>query len=222
MGIGIGIGSSKSSTTTTTNASTTTTTAAGLSEAQTSPPVASAFEVIATMEAPTSATPTSAPTLAPSKAAVEGCDGIAHSDAKNDRATAIDAGSFGGSSQCAVPFSSCQGTEWVPFRLDSGTTAAWFTGMALENSVCSAEVEHRVRLTVPSNVDYDLHVYRSGSDIPYGSSTSGSGVDEEVVISLSDNAFAFDYLEYYILVESRSGSSCRPWTLEISGHQCDF
>ena len=217
IGIGIGIGSSSRSSTTS-NASTTT--AAGLSEATTSPPIASAFEVAATSTSVPTATSTSAPTSAPTRETA-GCNGVAHADAQNDRTTSIDAGFFGGSSQCrANIISSCQGTEWVPFSLYSGTTTAWFTAIAFEDSFCIADVEHRVKLTVPSGVDYDLHVYRSGSASPYDSSTNDSGVDEEVVVAGDDQDMTVDSFTYYIMVEYRSGSSCTPWTLEISGHQC--
>ncbi|CAB9521989.1 expressed unknown protein [Seminavis robusta] len=168
--------------------------------------------------APTTPLPTNAPTE-------PGCSGVPHGVAVNQRANAIVAGNYGGSTFCrASMISICKATEWIQFSKFTGTSSAWFVASAYDDSFCAADVEHKVRLEVPRGVDYDVHVYEYNSPIPHDSAMRGGedGGAREVVISakevfgdILDVAFT-----YYIHVEYKSGASCEPWVLSISGHEC--
>jgi len=148
-----------------------------------------------------------------------GCDGIPFGDSYNDRATAISAGSFGGSNVCGL---FCGSTNWVLFNTYTGNSNAWFQAAAYEDSLCVADLEHRLKLTVPPGVNYNLHVYKGNSMVPQDSSFSGgdTGVVEEVIVTNADVPFSDESFVYTIEVEYVSGESCEPWTLDFFGHTC--
>ena len=222
LGIGIGIGIGYASRSCTSHEPTTT--VSGLPEAASPPPLPAAFEVLnAATLAPSIPVVdlTPLPTLAPN-GDILGCNGVAHSETHNDRATAIDAGWYGGSASCAGFLMFCEPSDWKPFNVYTGTSSAWFKATAYEDSLCLADIEHRVKLTVPSRVEYALRVYKSGSSLPYDSSIGSDDLtNQELTIANGEVSLSDESFSYFIQVEYLSGSSdCTPWTLEISGHQC--
>jgi hypothetical protein len=89
----------------------------------------------------------------------------------------------------------------------------------VEDSTCSATIRHRLQLTVPAGVNYNLYVYRSCGTV-VASSTGGTGVDEAVTIEQSDSGGSDDDFTYFVEVRYISGRSCTDWTMEFFGHDC--
>jgi hypothetical protein len=89
----------------------------------------------------------------------------------------------------------------------------------VEDSACSASIEHRIDLVVPDGVDYDLYVYKSCGGTPVVS-RGITGADESVTISTADSFASDDDFNYYIEVRYYSGRSCVPWSLRLFGRDC--
>jgi hypothetical protein len=108
---------------------------------------------------------------------------------------------------------------WVEFTNRTGRTERWFRARATEGSTCSADIQHRIRLLSPPDTDYDLYVYIA-CGVLWGNSNNGPGIVDEVTISRSDDGFADDSFDYWVLVKYYSGASCAVWRLEFIGHGC--
>ena len=126
-------------------------------------------------------------------------------------------GAYDGDRSCG--FTCGSNTSWNLFGTRTGNTSAWFRGRVREDSTCSANIEHQIRLQVPDGVDYDLFVYRDCGS-PYDSSLGLSGVDETVTVSSGDSFASDDDFDYWVEVRFYSGSSCSQWTLSFYGHDC--
>jgi hypothetical protein len=131
-----------------------------------------------------------------------------------------DAGQYDGDLNCGF---GCPGnTSWDNFETFTGTSDRWFQGRVYEDSDCNTSIQHRVRLAVPSGVDYDLYVYRGGTcGTLAGSSTNrGTGTDESVTFTDADDYFSDDSFDYFVHVRWVSGASCTAYSLYFDGHNC--
>lgn len=108
---------------------------------------------------------------------------------------------------------------WTVFATHSGRNSSWFRGKVVEESNCSSQIEHRIHLTVPSGIDYDLYVYKSCGTVA-ASSTRGPGQNEEVIISAPDSGGRDDSFDYYVEVRYYNGHSCEPFTIRFYKHVC--
>jgi hypothetical protein len=126
-------------------------------------------------------------------------------------------GTYDGDRSCGFV---CGGnTSWNLFATRTGLTSAWFAATVREDSDCPADIEHRIRLTVPPGTDYDLYVYRPCGTL-IASSRAGTGAADSVVVSEGESSGSDDTFTYYVEVRHFSGSSCTPWTLSFDGHNC--
>ena len=105
-------------------------------------------------------------------------------------------------------------------RVFTGTSSGWFRGRVREDSLCTASVEHQVRLEVPAGVDYDLYLHKGSCGSRPSSSVGGAGADETLTVSEGDSFGSDDDFGYYVEVRYVSGASCAPWTLRFYGHDC--
>jgi hypothetical protein len=127
-------------------------------------------------------------------------------------ATAENLGSHCGDSKCNF---ACPAQPWNTAVTRTGVTSAWFRATNRECSSCCANFSHRIRLSVPEDVDYDLFVYTSCGGRLLGSSESIFG-DEEVIVTGEDNCIGGDDdFSYRVEVRYRLGASCEPWTLTL-------
>lgn len=110
-------------------------------------------------------------------------------------------------------------TGWDTFATNSGNASGWFRAHAREDSDCATDIEHRIQLTVPPGVDYDLHAWRNCTS-PVASSTSGPGMPEQVIVFDAENNGSDDSFDYWVEVRYVSGASCANWTLTFAGHDC--
>jgi hypothetical protein len=132
--------------------------------------------------------------------------------------TAMDMGSKAADSQCGV-FCTVN-TAWTQFNSTSGRGEAFFRARALDAlGVCSEDLVHRVTLTVPSGVDYDLYVYDGCGGNLLGSSRHGAGSTETVTIQRTDGTTNDRSFDYWVEVRFYSGASCSDWTLKFEGRQ---
>jgi hypothetical protein len=53
-----------------------------------------------------------------------------------------------------------------------------------------------------------------------GSSTAGTGVNEEIIITMPDNGLVDDSFYYRVEVRYYSGHSCSSWSLSFAGKNC--
>lgn len=144
-----------------------------------------------------------------------GCE-LGHASAPNACASAANLGSLGGDSSCGAFCTSSPG--WSTFATASGNRSAWYSARAIENSVCFGTIEHRVTLTVPTGVNYDLYAYSACGTL-LASSTAGAGITEQLFASRSKTALD-DSFYYWIEVRYVSGASCSTWGLTLAGHNC--
>ena len=145
-----------------------------------------------------------------------GCE-ISHAAVTGTCASAVDLGSFDGDTACG--FLCPSNTSWDQFATRTGSNSAFFRARAFESStICSATIEHQIRVIVPPGVDYDLYVYRPCGTL-VGSSTLGAGQTETVTVSQADGAGDSSF-DYWVEVRYFNGSSCSNWTLQLFGHNC--
>jgi hypothetical protein len=146
-----------------------------------------------------------------------GCE-VDHSAVGNTCSAGFNLGSYDGDRACGFI---CPGnTGWDLFNTRTGRTSAWYRATVVEDSSCLADIEHQVRLTVPTGVDYDLFLYLSCGGAPTRSSTNGPGGTELLTILATDGTGGLDTFTYYIEVRYVSGASCTNWSLQVSGHNC--
>lgn len=111
-------------------------------------------------------------------------------------------------------------TAWKQFNTTSGRGEAFFRATAEDKlAICSEDLIHRVTLTVPSGVDYDLRVYDGCGGALLGSSSNGSGQTDTVIIQRPDGSTQNRSFDYWVEVRYHSGSSCSEWTLKFEGRQ---
>lgn len=153
------------------------------------------------------------------------CDGVVSNGCEVDHTTVsgacgggTDAGAYDGDRSCGFV---CGGnTGWDNFATYTGRSSRWFKARVREDSNCSADIEHRVRLEVPPGVDYDLYVYRGAGCTLVGSSVGLTGADEEVIVREAESTASSDSFDYFVEVRYFSGASCSSWTLRLDGHDC--
>ena len=145
-----------------------------------------------------------------------------HAQAQSTCGSAPNVGAYDGDLTCGSGFlGACEdNSNWDGFATRSGTTSAWFKARVREDSLCGGNIEHRVRLLVPTGVDYDLYVYRDCGGAPVISSANGTGTDEGIIIGEADFFALDDDFDYWVEVRFYSGSTCTPWTLTFDGHDC--
>ena len=148
---------------------------------------------------------------------INGCE-VSHSDIFGACGGVPSVGTYDGDRSCG--FTCGSNTSWNRFAARTGTNSAWFRGRVREDSTCSADIEHQIRLTVPDGVDYDLFVYRSCSGSPVATSMGLAGVDEIVTVRSGDAFASDDDFDYWVEVRFFGGSSCSQWTLNFYGHDC--
>lgn len=102
----------------------------------------------------------------------------------------------------------------------SGAGEAWFRVRLTEQNNGDVDLSAAVELTVPASIDYDLHVYcgACGGALA-GSSASGTGAAEGVVVGWEDSFAASDDGEVLVHVAYSAGSSGESWTLQVRGAQ---
>src|SRR5439155_18682043 len=64
------------------------------------------------------------------------------------------------------------------FATRTGHQGRWFRAHATECSVCPAELQARITLTVPAGIDFDLYAYRPCATL-IASSTNGTGQQDQ-------------------------------------------
>lgn len=108
----------------------------------------------------------------------------------------------------------CGSTSFRAVATRTGRGSRWFRARITECSSCVTNLEHRIRLTMPAGVDYDLFVYSPCSRL-VAQSRELAGVADTVTISQSDDIGGNDSADYYIEVRYYSGAACGNWTLTI-------
>ncbi|RLB47769.1 MAG: hypothetical protein DRJ42_24710 [Deltaproteobacteria bacterium] len=145
-----------------------------------------------------------------------GCE-VSHRAVSGACGGGTDAGTYDGDRSCGFI---CGGnTGWDNFAAYTARNSAWFRARVREDSTCSTDIEHRIRLSVPAGVDYDLYVYRSCGTL-LASSVGGTGVDEEIIIRESESSGSDDDFDYFVEVRHYSGSTCSNYTIRFDGHNC--
>jgi len=145
-----------------------------------------------------------------------GCE-VSHGTAPNSCASGTYVGQYDGDTSCGFI---CGGnTQWDIFSTRTGRTSAWFRARVIEDSTCSATIQHQIRLIPPAGTDYDLYVYRPCGTL-VGSSTAGGSTTDIVTISQGDSGGSDDSFDYWVEVRFFSGASCSSWTLQFYGHNC--
>ncbi|MCB9731813.1 MAG: hypothetical protein H6745_04165 [Deltaproteobacteria bacterium] len=148
----------------------------------------------------------------------DGCEAVL--DNNPSCGSALDLGSFNSDSTCG--FSCLVNTGYVIDASPTGRGEAWFKVKAVDNiGICSGVLHHRLKLSVPSGVDYDLYVYPScASSTPLAKGTSSAGVDETVIVSKDDDSLDDGSFNYWINVKYFGGHSCTDWALTVEGTRC--
>ncbi|MCC7537776.1 MAG: hypothetical protein IT379_16250 [Deltaproteobacteria bacterium] len=131
--------------------------------------------------------------------------------------SATDVGTYDGDRDCG--FICGSNTGWDLFASRSGTTSAWFKARVREDSDCPVSIEHRIRLDVPPDADYDLYVWRN-CGAPSAWSENLTGVDESVTINEGESTGSDDSFDYWVEIRWFSGSTCTQWTVYFEGHNC--
>jgi hypothetical protein len=127
-------------------------------------------------------------------------------------------GEKGGDEACGV---GCTATSEVTFSTQTGLVERWYQARAAENSACTANLIHKVRLAVPAGVDWDLFLYDDNCNL-IDSSIGGTGVDEEVgIASIDYGTGSDDSFLYRVEVRYFSGGSCDDWSLTFIGRNCN-
>ena len=83
--------------------------------------------------------------------------------------------------------------------------------------ICSEPLSHRIKLTVPPGVDYDLKIWDACGGALLASSNGGTGVDESITITKPDGTTADKSFNYWIEIVFHAGSTCDEWTLNVEG-----
>jgi len=146
-----------------------------------------------------------------------GCE-VSHGAVTGACGGGTNVGTYDGDRECGFI---CGGnTGWDNFSTQTGRNTRWFRARVREDSTCPADIEHRIRLTVPAGVDYDLFVYRGSCTTPVASSRGGTGADETIIIRESESSGSDDDFDYFVEVRYFSGRSCSNYTLSFDGHNC--
>ncbi|MCA9604657.1 MAG: hypothetical protein KC619_03620, partial [Myxococcales bacterium] len=152
--------------------------------------------------------------------ATNGCE-INHAATEGSCTGGTNAGTYDGDRSCGFI---CGGnTGWDLFRSYTDTNDRWFRARVHEDSDCSTDIEHQIRLSVPAGIDYDLYVYRSSTcSTAVGSSRtrSTSAHTETVTVREGQSYTSDDSFDYYVHVVFVNGASCVPYTISFYGHNC--
>jgi len=147
-----------------------------------------------------------------------GCE-LAHVDypSGNTCANPSDAGSACGDRRWWSINKGCHTAAWdaAPFKVETGNTSKWFRATATNCIViaCTGPVHHRVQLTVPVGVEYDLCIYKAGcASAECTTATPAAPVTVEVESSKEELDFT-----YVAEVRFKSGTSCENWSLSFTG-----
>ena len=143
-----------------------------------------------------------------------GCE-VDHGLYSNSCATASNVGSACGDLNIGF---GCPSTSFFTFATRTNRDSRWFRARADECASCSASVRHRIQLAVPAGVNYDLYAY-SACGNEWSNSTNGTGLDESLTLTRSDNAANDDSFNYWIEVRWVGGASCSNWSLTFEGRQ---
>ena len=148
-----------------------------------------------------------------------GCE-VGHADTVAACGGGTNAGTYDGDRECG--FGCGSNTGWDNFATFTGNTDRWFRGRVREDSSCSADIEHRIRLSVPAGIDYDLFVYRGSTcgSLAGSSTARGNGLDETVIVREGESSGSDDDFSYYVRVVYVSGQTCTPYTIRFDGHNC--
>ncbi|MBI5524806.1 MAG: choice-of-anchor D domain-containing protein [Deltaproteobacteria bacterium] len=148
-----------------------------------------------------------------------GCE-LAHVDypSGNTCNNPSDAGSACGDNRWWSVFKGCHTAVWdsTPFKVETGNTSKWFQATATNcmQIACTDPVRHRVQLTVPVGVEYDLCVYKAGcASAECTTATASAPVTVEV------NSEPKEELDFTYVAEVRfkTGTSCENWSLSFTG-----
>jgi hypothetical protein len=107
----------------------------------------------------------------------------------------------------------CPSSSWSTLKVKTGNTSRWFKARASECSDCLTDLHHRVTISSPAGIVYNVCLYR-----PCGSLIGCTASSMEITAGDSwggDNSF-----DYYIEVKYISGSSCSNWSLTVEGTSC--
>lgn len=109
----------------------------------------------------------------------------------------------------------------------SGATGRYFQASAAEASACGGHVGMDFWLDLfDTPADYDLVVTGKPADCfcePSDCRSANAGTTYEyVLVWCIDESFEYDGFSVNVEVRHRSGSSCMPWTLEVSAGGCAF
>ncbi|MBN1771023.1 MAG: hypothetical protein JXB32_07180 [Deltaproteobacteria bacterium] len=144
------------------------------------------------------------------------CDNVASNGCERDIddnvgtcSGAVSMGSIAGDTGSGTLTRSLWGEMWYKFTLT-------------EESTSSVYMSARITLTVPSDVDYDLYAYCTGSGCSgsYLSSRLGTGSTETIDIRWDDTPILNDDRTVYVEVRFFSGGTpgCGEWTLTVNGN----
>jgi hypothetical protein len=133
----------------------------------------------------------------------------------------LDLGAFCGDNACGT---FCGSTSYRVVNSRTGRAATWLCARITECSNCPSRISHRISLTVPAGVDYDLFVYGPCGTV-LGSSRALAGMPDQVEFFIPDTLISNDSRDYFIEVRYYSGASCNNWTLTLearaaSGTSC--
>ncbi len=144
---------------------------------------------------------------------------MSHGDTVGACGGGTNAGTYDGDRECGFV---CGGnTGWDNFATFTRRTDHWFRARVREDSSCSADIEHRIRLAVPSGIDYDLYVYRSCGGSPVATSRNrGNGLNESVIVRENESSGSSDDFDYFVHVVYVGGQTCSNYTIRFDGHNC--
>lgn len=129
---------------------------------------------------------------------------------------AIDVGEVDADTRCGVACSVT--TAWQVVDSRTGTGEAWFKATLHDKiGICSADLSNRIKLSVPSGVDYDLYLWDSCGGTKLAESRKGLGVDEVITYTIDDIGLGDGSQVYWIEVRFNAGGSCNEWSLTIEG-----
>jgi hypothetical protein len=119
-----------------------------------------------------------------------------------------------GEEKCATALFCLVQASRETFATTSGHQSKWYYAKVQDNSGCNTDNSHKVTLSVPYGVTYDLNVYYpAASTLQHSISVSnGSGT---VYPRMKNTEFY-----YWLEVKFRSGSYCGSWTLVDEWNRC--
>ncbi|MFM9959290.1 MAG: thrombospondin type 3 repeat-containing protein [Phycisphaerales bacterium] len=148
-----------------------------------------------------------------------GCEQI-HSQPSNSCQNAENLGSFCADPRCGT---GCPTVSLVTAVTRTNINVRFFKVRLKDCSPCGGpgeRLQHIIRLTMPTQINYDLIVY-SKCGVIRAVSTNELGVpDDEVTMTAPDRFDQDDSRDYIIEVRYISGQSCDPWTMTIEASAC--